>query len=116
MAEKQIILINPCKKIEYFDILTRDIHQHGEDYSASEGNIKLNINEVFDFISQGGDWNWKVVEHNNVENVFMSGSSYKSMQDAAKGEEHLSLGWLEEHEIEELHETIYQKMRVKYSI
>jgi len=115
MSEQQIVLIKPCKQIKFFDILTRDIHSRGDEYSATESTTKLNIQEVFNFISEGGDWNWKVVEHNNAENVFMSGSSYQNVQSAVKGEEELSLGFLEEEEVEEIHKLIKQKMRVRYA-
>ena len=116
MNEQHIVLIKPCKQIKFFDILTRDIHSRVDEYSAAESTTKLNIQEVFSFISGGGDWDWKVVEHNNAENVFMSGSSHHSLQSVVKGEEELSLGFLEEEEeVEEIHKLIKQKMRVRYA-
>jgi len=92
---------NSIRKISLFDILISDIHA-GDDYTTIEGTIGLTYHEVWEWISSGGDWGFKVTEHNCPDNVFMIGTTTKSMNDARKGEETLYLGEASPEELDEL--------------
>jgi len=99
---------NKIKKISFFDIWVSDIHA-GEDYSIIDTTNKLTYHEVWEWISRGGDWSFKVTEHENPENIFLIGSSYKDMDNARKGEESLVLGHATEKEMDEIHDFLRKK-------
>lgn len=107
--EIPIIYEEEVKKISFFDILVSDIHA-GDEYEIIEGTSKLTYHEVWEWISQGGDWGYKVVEHGNPENLFMSGLALKNMDSARKGKETFSLGAAHEDELEK----IKKELRIKY--
>jgi hypothetical protein len=119
MAEQfPIIYHNEIKKIKLFDILVDDIHSMGEDSEAHtlDDTVALTYHEVWEWISTGGDWYFKVIEHNNPENVFMNGTTYKDMNSARKGEEELLLAHATEAEISDIEKIIHRKRRKEYGL
>jgi hypothetical protein len=89
MAETIINSVRKVKPIKLFDILVDDIHSMGPE---SEAHVlpgltdALTFHEVLEHLAQGGDWYFRVTEHNNPEVVFMSGCTYDSMRNAYDGE------------------------------
>lgn len=114
--KKMITYQNQINKIRFFDILVKDIHKHGDKYETIDSSKQLTYHEVWEWISKGGDWNFKVTEHNNPENVFLVGSSYQNMNSARKGTENLVIGHATNEEIEEIHENLFQKRKKEYGM
>jgi hypothetical protein len=113
-----VIYHNKINKIKLFDILVDDIHSMGEDSKphALDDTVALTYHEVWEWISTGGDWYFKVIEHNNPENVFMNGTTYQDMNSARKGEEELLLASVTEAEISDIEKIIKRKRRKEYGL
>lgn len=110
-----VIYIEKTKKISLFDILVSDIHA-GDDYTTIDSSVGLTYHEVWEWISEGGDWAFKVTEHKNHDNIFMVGSTYQSMNSARKGENEIHLTSASEEEIEELHTSFHEKRRKQFGL
>jgi hypothetical protein len=104
------------KKIKLFDILIDDIHSMSDKDSAHtiDSTKGLTYHEVWEWISTGGDWYFKVTEHNNPENVFMTGTTYEDMNRARKGEEDLVIGHATEAEISDIAKLLHRNRRKEY--
>lgn len=113
--EKVVTYEESVKKISLFDILVSDIHA-GDDYSTIDSSVGLTYHEVWEWISEGGDWAFRVVEHKNHENVFMVGSTYQDMNSARKGFNQVVLGHVPEEEINDLHNELNEKSRKRYGL
>lgn len=113
--EKVITYEEDVKKIPLFDILISDIHA-GDEYSTIDCSIGLTYHEVWEWISEGGDWAFRVVEHKNPDNVFMTGNTYQSMNSARKGVAQVVLGHVTEEEIDELSFDFKEKARKRYGL
>lgn len=117
MAEQfSISYRSKINKIKLFDILVDDIHSMGESSEAHtiEGSAGLAYHEVWEWISRGGDWYFKITEHNNPENVFMTGTTYQDMDSARKGEEELSIGSATEAEISDIYKLVRRKRKEEW--
>lgn len=115
---KQVIYNNKINKIKLFDILIDDIHSMSDESDAHtiDSTVGLTYHEVWEWISTGGDWYFKVTEHNNPENVFLTGTSYENMDNARKGEEELVLGEATESEISDIKKILSMKRREEYEM
>lgn len=107
--------IEKTKKISLFDILVKDIHA-GDDYETLNSSEGLTYHEVWEWISRGGDWDFRVTEHKNYENVFMVGSSYQNMDAARKGENEVHLASLTKEELSEMDKDLQEKARKKFGL
>ena len=96
---------NKIEKVHLFDILISDVHA-GDDYTTIDTSAGLTFHEVWEWISSGGEWAFRVTEHKNHDNIFMTGTTYKSMDDARKGEESIYLGTANNEEVNELQDFL----------
>jgi hypothetical protein len=113
---KQLIYKNKIKKIKLFDVLIDDIHSMGEGSKPHtiDGSVGLSYHEVWEWISEGGDWYFVVTEHKNPENVFMRGTTYSSMNTVRNGEEELVVGHATEAELSDVSKKLQIKRREEF--
>lgn len=116
IPKKMVTYNNEIQKIQFFDILVKDIHKRNDKYEILDSSKKLTYHEVWEWISTGGDWNFKVTEHNNPDNVFLVGSTYQNMDAARKGIEDVVIGHATKDEIDQIHEDLFQKRKKEYNI
>jgi|688.fasta_scaffold64315_2 hypothetical protein len=109
--EIAVIYKEQVKKIKLFDVLVKDIHKRSDTYQVLEGSSALSYHEVWEWISQGGDWDFIVTEHDNSKNIFLRGTTIQNMDSARKGEEELVLGFANEKELYEIDENLKKKYR-----
>jgi hypothetical protein len=114
----KLVSIEEIKPIKLFDILIDDIHSMSDKDSAHtiDGTAGLTYHEVLEWISSGGDWYFKVTEHNNPENVFMTGSTYEDMNAARKGESHYHVAEVSEGELSDVRKIFNRKRRKEYGM
>jgi hypothetical protein len=83
---RNLLYYEPVTKIDRFDILISDVHA-GDDYTTIPSTTNLSLQEVWDWLCDGGDWGFRVTAHNMPDQVFMSGLlRYGSLRAAADGE------------------------------
>ncbi len=90
MAEKKrkktMELNYTTRKIDRFDILLSDPYSdNGSDecYMVMYSNVTMQY--VWQWLSDSGDWSFKITEHDNRYNVFIYGDTMQSMCDAVNG-------------------------------
>jgi len=63
-----------ANKTARFDVLVSEPHKRNDPYHALAGESEfLTLKEVWEFISNSGEWSFKVVAHGNHDVVFMTG-------------------------------------------
>ncbi len=106
MVEQQLLFYMPVEKINRFDILISDPHA-GDDYSTIDGTVNLTMQEVWDWLSTGGEWSFRVTAHGNPDKVFIRGLlGFESMRAAVAGEALMHLCAANEDEIAELEKKV----------
>ena len=111
---KEIALIyyEKCEKIEGFDILLSDPYA-GDALETIDSTVNLNLQQVWEFLCEGGDWNFKVTAHGRLDKVFMSGSIYHDnvLRHATDGQVDWHLCFATPAEMEELREKTRTRLR-----
>lgn len=111
MSDRHLMYYQDVEQIKRFDILISDPHKSGDPYTAIEGSVGLTLQEVWDWLSNCGEWSFIVTAHNDANNVFLRGTtSYKSMRAAAEGRILMSLCVATEAEAEELAQKTHQRV------
>lgn len=72
----ELLLKAPCERITRFDIHIIDIYCHGDTFTTIEGSENLSLQEVWEWLCEGGDWKFKVTAHGQPDKVFLSGYTY----------------------------------------
>jgi hypothetical protein len=72
----QLLFKYPCEKITRFDIRIIDPYCHGDTFTTIEGSENLALQEVWEWLCQGGDWKFEVTAHGDPTKVFLSGYTY----------------------------------------
>lgn len=81
----QLLMYRAVEQVTRFDILISDPHA-GDGFAPIEETENLTLQEVWDWLSLGGEWAFRVTAHGNPEKIFMRGLvSYESMRDAVAG-------------------------------
>ena len=74
------------RKIDRFDILLSDPYSDdGSDECYMAMHINVTMQDVWEWMSNSGDWSFKITEHGNRANVFIAGDTIESMCDAVNG-------------------------------
>jgi hypothetical protein len=56
-----------------FDVLVSEPHKRNDPYHFLEDEgFNLTLREVWEFVANSGEWNFKVVDHDNHDTVFMT--------------------------------------------
>lgn len=90
------------EQVKRFDILISDIHAHNDPYKTIESSVGLTLQEVWDWLCDGGEWAFIVTAHNDAAKVFMRGETLASMRAASEGRVLMSLCTATEEEAAEL--------------
>lgn len=115
MSDRHLLYYQDVEQITRFDILISDPHKHGDCYTTIESSVGLTLQEVWDWLSNGGEWSFIVTAHNDANNVFLRGTtSYKSMRAAVDGRILMSLCTATEEEAEELAQRTHQRVMQQY--
>lgn len=80
----ELLVERTVEKIEFWDIHVQDLHAMDE-YSVMDSTRKLNLQQVWEWLNRGGDWNFFVTPHDKPDKVFIRGTNYDSMRDATDG-------------------------------
>ena len=74
------------RKIDRFDILLSDPYSDdGSDECYMVMHSDVTMQYVWQWMSNSGDWSFKITEHGNKANVFIAGDTSESMCDAVNG-------------------------------
>ena len=74
------------RKIDRFDILLSDPYSDdGSDECYMVMHSDVTMQYVWQWMSNSGDWSFKITEHGNKANVFIAGDTIESMCDAVTG-------------------------------
>ena len=107
---RTLLFYDPIEKIDRFDILISDPHQGGEETTIT-GTTNLSLQEVWDWLSRGGDWSFTVTAHNCPEKIFISGLlRYQSIRAAVDGQVLCSLCSATEDDIGDLVEKAHKRV------
>jgi hypothetical protein len=110
---RNLLYYEPVTKIDRFDILISDVHA-GDDYTTIPSTTNLSLQEVWDWLCHGGDWSFKVIEHDQADHVFMSGLvGHESLRAAADGELLVHLCDATDEEAAELKEKAHNRNRAE---
>lgn len=105
-----LLYYEPVTKIDRFDILISDVHA-GDDYKTISSTTNLSLQQVWDWLCDGGDWSFRVTAHNQPDHVFMSGLvRYESLRAAAAGEVLVHLCSATDEEAAELKEKAHNRI------
>lgn len=106
MSERQLLFYAPVEKIDRFDIWVSDPHA-GDHYSTLDSTVNLTMQEVWDWLSTGGEWSFRVTAHGNPDKIFIRGLlGFEGMRDAVAGESLMHLCTATEEEIDELEKKV----------
>lgn len=111
MAERQLLYYRPVEQVTRFDILISDPHKRNDPYTTIDSSANLTLQEVWEWLCDGGEWSFRVTAHNNPDKVFMSGlTTYESMRSAVDGEALVSLCTATEEEADELAQKVHDRV------
>ena len=106
MSEEEknnIIEVRKTKKIR-FDVFMDD---RGTDDDWGDPMISnVSYIEACVYLGESSYFSFKVTEHGNPSNVFMSGYCHKDMRSAEEGDERVSLGWATPEQLEQIYKTL----------
>lgn len=109
MSEEEknnIIEVRKTKKIR-FDVFMDD---RGTDDDWGDPMISnVSYIEACVYLGESSYFSFKVTEHGNPSNVFMSGYCHKDMRSAEQGDESVSLGWATPEQAEQICKTLKNK-------
>ena len=109
MAERQLLFYKPVEKINRFDIWISDPHA-GDSYHTLDCTVNLTMQEVWDWLSGGGEWSFRVTAHSNPNKIFIRGLlGFESMRDAVAGEELIHLCTANEEELAALEQKVRER-------
>jgi hypothetical protein len=110
--EIQLFYHEPYEKVTGFDILVSDPYAGGE-FTTLCTTVNLNLQQVWEFLCEGGDWSFKVTAHNQPEKIFMRGSLYHDnmLRSAADGRTSYHLCFANSEEMAELKEKVHKRLR-----
>ena len=110
--EMQLFYYEPCEKVTGFDILVSDPYA-GDEFKTLNMTTNLNLQQVWEFLCEGGDWSYKVTAHARPDKVFMVGSIYHDniFRNAADGQAQYHLCFATEDEAHEMKEKTYERLR-----
>ena len=110
--EIQLWYHEPREKITGFDILLSDPYAGGG-FRAIDMTVNLSLQQVWEFLCEGGDWNYKVTAHGQPDKVFMSGAIYHDhvLRHAVDGEAPVHLCFATEEEANEIKEKAHARIR-----
>ena len=110
--EIQLFYHEPCEKVTGFDILVSDPYAGGE-FTTLCTTVNLNLQQVWEFLCEGGDWSFKVTAHAQPEKIFMRGSLYHDnmLRSAADGRTSYHLCFANSEEMGELKEKVHKRLR-----
>lgn len=110
--ETQLVYFEKCEKVTGFDILLSDPYAGGG-FKTNSTTVNLSLQQVWEFLCEGGDWSFKVTPHGQPDKVFMSGSIYHDnvLRHAADGERDWHLCFANSEEMAELKEKVHKRLR-----
>jgi hypothetical protein len=110
--EIQLFYTEPCEKVTGFDILLSDPYAGGG-FKTLDMTVNLSLQQVWEFLCEGGDWSFKVTPHNQPDKVFMSGSIYHDhvLRHSADGKQDWHLCFANSEEMAELKEKVHKRLR-----
>lgn len=112
----QLMYYEKCEQIKLFDILVSDPHA-GDAFTTLASTENLTLQEVWEWLCEGGDWSFKVIAHGRPDKVFMSGLiHFNALKHAAAGEAPIHLCFATEEEANELKEKTYARLRKEMHI
>jgi hypothetical protein len=115
MATREVLYHEPIEKINRFDILIADVYA-GDDYTTIDGTENITMQEVWDWLSTGGDWNFRVTAHGQPDKIFLRGFvALNGMRDAVAGEALVRLGEVTKDELDELYAKIRSRRREEFA-
>ena len=111
MSEEEknnIVEVKKTKPIR-FDVYMDDRgYRSGEDWGdpmiSNVGYIEACV-----YLGESSYFSFKVTEHGNPSNVFMSGYCHQDMRSAEQGDESVSLGWATPEQAEQICKTLKNK-------
>jgi len=83
-----VVYYEQCEKISGFDILISDPYRRGDEYTVGQNATNISLQEVWEWLSCGGCWNFRVTATGKPDSVFMSGLLHDtcgSMRDKVDG-------------------------------
>ena len=106
MIERQLLFYAPVEQVNRFDIWLSDPHA-GDEYTTIEDTVNLTMQEVLDWLSEGGEWSFRVAAHGNPAKIFIRGLlGFEGMRDAVAGESLMHLCTANDDEIAELEKKV----------
>lgn len=113
----QLLFQDPCEKITRFDIRIIDPYCHGDTFTTIEGSENLALQEVWEWLCQGGDWKFEVTAHGDHTKVFLSGYTYHDhcLRAAVDGHNLAVLCEATEDEAYDLKERAYQRQKKEWA-
>lgn len=85
-GERELLYYEPIEKVDRFDVLISDPYCNGDEYRAIEGSSNLTMHQVWEWLSEGGDWAFRVTAAGNPDRLFMNGCTYDfGMRQASEG-------------------------------
>lgn len=102
----ELLYYEKCEQINRFDILVSDPYTN-DDFHIIEGSYYLTLQEVWEWLCEGGDWNFKVMAakaDGHSDKCFLSGKTYHDnrLRDAVDGRTLLHLCFANEDEAAEV--------------
>jgi hypothetical protein len=114
--EIQLVYFEQCEQIRRFDILVSDPHA-GCERRALPSTTNLTLQEVWEWLCEGGEWSYKVTAHGQPDKVFMSGLTYiNALKHAYEGSSAVHLCFATEEEAEEFKEKTFSRLRKEMHI
>jgi hypothetical protein len=110
--EIQLVYYEPCEKITGFDILLSDPYAGGG-FKTIDMTVNLNLQQVWEFLCEGGDWSFVVTPHGRPNEVFMRGAIYHDhiFRHSVDGQRDYHLCYANSEEMGELKEKVHKRLR-----
>jgi hypothetical protein len=115
--EIQLFYYEPCEKVPGFDILVSDPYAGGA-FTTLSTTVNLNLQQVWEFLCEGGDWSFKVTAHAQPDKIFMRGSIYHDnmLRSAADGKTQYSLCFATPDEAADITEKTRARIRKEMNL
>jgi hypothetical protein len=113
----QLFYFEKCEKVSGFDILVSDPYAGG-DFATLCTTVNLNLQQVWEFLCEGGDWSFKVTAHAQPDRIFMRGSLYHDnvFRHSADGERDWHLCHANPDEVAELRDKVRARYRKEMNL
>lgn len=112
-AETQLVYFKKCEQIKKFDILVADRHNRNDSFTRLDCSTGLTLQEVWNWLCEGGDWAYRITAHDQPDRVFLSGVTYfeNCLKHANEGEELIHLCFANDDEVTDFKNKVKARHR-----